>query len=295
MAKARLAAGKSDPSALALLKELECAVSERRVLCPYSFAHVMESSKYDNSVVRRETTKLLGQLSGGRCFKWPFDVVRDELSQAISAQRGIRATSSVLGTGLDCFARNGTTNSQRLDVAVGEPVEQFARIVESLYVDRKARLKTDSMVDLLHAVDCVAVPSRARGRPTLQQCRASQHAGFVDSPLFRRIIFDAALRFGCHMESVRTCALENFLEVLPTARIMIEIRARRDMKYDRTPDEGDPIDTVHLLAIPHCDMLLTERFLASIAKEANINGCMVLSDPGHLLKILKSGAHRGAD
>jgi hypothetical protein len=286
MTKSRLGVGRPDAEANLLMNELERLVDDRRIICPYAFAHVMESTKYDNARIRHESSKIVGRLSQGRCFKAPFDVVRDELTSAMLDSGSTRTRFSALGNGLDCFARDGTTNAERLDVGANEPTAYFGRIVETLYSDTGVRARTQSFVDILYGVDLAVAKLKQGPRMTLAQARDLQRDAIVNGPMFKKMIFSTSSRFGRSIPDVEMIALADDMRALPTLKMMIEIRARRNVKFDRVPHEGDPIDLVHLLAMPYCDMLLTERFVASIARESSPVGCKVLAQATELRELL---------
>lgn len=89
----------SDPDELALFELLGKLLKAEKIACPYSFWHFLETVAYDDDAVRSEIVRIVGTLSQGRCFKWPFDVVADEMLAALD--------SSTLASGSQTIRRVG--------------------------------------------------------------------------------------------------------------------------------------------------------------------------------------------
>lgn len=85
-----------------------------------------------------------------------------------------------------------------------------------------------------------------------------------------------------------------FFEEIPTLNTEIELVTQRDEHWDRRVDPNDMVDvSVLSVAIPYCDIVVTERFWADLAKRKKLDkkyDTVVLSDLSELEEHLNGDA-----
>jgi hypothetical protein len=288
MAKDRLGIGARRPDERALLHELERLVEAERVACPFSFFHVAEQGKYDTEPVRQEANAILGRLSRGKCIQWAFDLVAKEITAALNVSRGqAPASLSGIGSGLDCMPGIAFETVSKLAVAARKVESQFGYCVELVNGNAKIRGDIDRFIDTMLHIEHAAGPERERLHLALPQARAEERKGLVAGKTFKTWISQAAQKFGMAEDAVAAIVTADGFAAAPTLQILVEVRARRDVVYGRDPAQGDPMDAGHLLALPYADWFLTERFTASIAKDAGLMvRTVVLRQPEELCAAL---------
>ena len=83
------------------------------------------------------------------------------------------------------------------------------------------------------------------------------------------------------------------LESVPTLDVLVTLETERDENLPRKPHENDLADLAALsVAIPYCDIVVTEKHWANVAKRNKLNrkyDTCILTDVRELETVLKSG------
>ena len=258
MAKERLQVGtRREPNYCAILKEMERLVAAGEVICPYSFWHVMETAGHDNEQVRNEVYSIMGVLSVGSCFRWPEDVAADEIKHVVKAG----ADQVVpLGTAADCFPAEVLTPETRSYFRDLGPTQRFGALAQGVREAPDIRwtalpdFKTKNM-----ALERKAASVSKAAPPTRGEAGILVRAGVIAAAVER-----CARDTGIGSDEIAK-QLGN-LDRVPTLALLAEVLAQRWRDVQRIPQIGDAVDLGHLVAAPYCDFVLTERYVAALAR-----------------------------
>ncbi len=290
IAKANL--GRStDPDELALFELLVRLVEAGKVACPYSFWHILETAAYDDEEARNEIVRVVGVLSQGRCFKWPFDVVMDEMGAALDSSKLGTGPQTIqpIGNGVDCFPRDVIRDYVHEHIGKIAATERFHASVTMGREAPQIRAQAAHFSSIQHEIETEMASARNANRLSLEEARAIETDAFVNGDMITGMVTRVAEARDWPRPEVRRLVLRDELSHLPTLAMMAEIRARRDVAFGRKPTLSDGFDIGHLLALPYCDYVLTEKYIAELAREAGkLCKTTVLSQPAQLLAELAS-------
>jgi hypothetical protein len=171
-------------------------------------------------------------------------------------------------------------------------VEASQRFRESIAMGREApKIRADAarFSSIQHEIETEMASARIANRLSLEEARAIETDAFMNGTLISDLITRIAELRSLPRPEVRSLVIRDELIHVPTLAMMAEIRARRDVAFGRTPRLGDAFDVGHLLALPYCDWFLTEKYAASMAREAGkLCTTTVLSQPAELIAELDS-------
>jgi hypothetical protein len=93
--------------------------------------------------------------------------------------------------------------------------------------------------------------------------------------------------------SIGKDGIKAFYEAIPTLNVMIELARERDNDHNKKISENDATDISFLsVAIPYCDIIVTERFWSSLIEKKKLNTkykTVILRDLCDLNRILYDG------
>lgn len=292
MAKAKLGIA-ADPEELALFQALDRYRRAGHVVVPFSYWHVMETVLHDNDGARAEVCRVLGLLSQGRCFRWPWDIAFDEMQNAVEGTLvGTTCpTIASVGRGVDCFPRDSIAPETHAYVANIAPAEQFAASVDLGRESDGIRALAEAFNKAQHAIDLAMAERREQSRLPLEQVRPLVIEGLRNGTEVTAWITRTAATLNLPRPAVMELVTRDSFAAVPTLGMMVEVRARRDVVYGRRPTPSDPADVGHLLALPYCKWFLTERFATALTRDAaKLTNTTVLARPRELLDEL-AGAY----
>ena len=85
---------------------------------------------------------------------------------------------------------------------------------------------------------------------------------------------------------------DSILEKIPTALTLVQLTMRRDMQFDRPIEVNDIADIWGMsLVIPYSDIVVTEKMMASLAKQSKLDSICntkILTSVHELLPLLES-------
>lgn len=259
MAKGRLGiGGRPEDTHVALLSELERLTGAGKVICPYSLWHVMETADHDNDDVRAEVCRIVGRLSGGLCFRFPSDVVDDEIARVVRTRP---ERVDAIGTGSDCFPAESLEAETRTHFRDLEPEDRFGALVLAVRQspDIRMSLLRDFKSKTITLETAAAAIRKASGIPRAEAAVQERASVLADA------IERGARRLGIHSDDIRE-RLGN-LDAVPTLVLLAETYGLKGSDPDRVARSSDPVDLGHLLAFPYCDLVLTERYLAALTTD----------------------------
>jgi hypothetical protein len=152
-----------------------------------------------------------------------------------------------------------------------------------------SRAQAARFSSIQHEIETEMASARNANRLSLEDARAIETDAFVNGNLITDLVTRLADLRSLPRPAVQSLVLRDELTQLPTLAMMAEIRARRDVAFGRTPRISDGFDVGHLLALPYCDWFLTEKYVASLARDAGkLSTTTVLSQPAELVSELAS-------
>ena len=280
MAKARM--GRTDdPEELRLMSLLQTLVREGKIVCPFSFWHVVETVGFKRDVdAMCATAALLDELSRGFCLRNWVDVAEWERSG-----EGEASGLSILGQRTQCFPGEwGPGKAWR--------VTEGAALITGVGV-----------VELL-----VAWLSEG-GRPVGERFKQNQVSFFrkmlhevslegqlSEGESWQRALANYADGLETRMPAVRDTSFEGLVAAgLVTVASLTKFGAEALRDTARRVREGDAVDVCHVGHLPHCTWFLTDGHVEELCRRWSAKvGTKVFRKAADLDEALRPLADRDA-
>lgn len=272
-----------------LAARLEELVTAGKVICPYSYFHVLETAAWDSTANRHATANTIGRLSLGRCLRAPLEIVFDELGWVLDRSlvgRDVPRQRNVLGQGADVLAPNQIPPEVARFIEGLEPQRQFGAVVEWSRTANQSPAVTATYKKSLYAY--ALRKQRAPSRVSLEAARSRMRRGYLNpnGGAFQLLV-EGSRRFRIPLDTIRTLFSAANIDDMPMVAMMAEIEARRYVAFRDKPTESDPTDDGHLDHLPYVTWMLTDRRAAALAREAGKHvGTGVMARPEDLLSVL---------
>lgn len=277
-----------------VLEQVEAAVGAARAIFPLSDAHVIETYKERDTSRRERLAQVMVKISQGWMIAPASYTCPRELEVAVARffDEEDLPWPEVLGRGI-AFAF-GRSDELQSDLGISE---KRAQLVEAAM---------DTPAGLTAFLVGVSEPLLTRGtsdferRATVyaQSVEEARSAGRNYSKSVRKRAYVADLTYYLQPRLARALAsyeltltdflglgkqqLMSFFESVPTLDVEIELATERDGHWDKEVDPNDMTDISFLsVAIPYCDVVVTEKFWADLAKRKKLDEkyeTVVLSD-----------------
>jgi len=278
---------------------------------PLSSAHYMETLRTRSGRQRHDVGGLMNELSRLVTMASPPDVLPGDIDRAVRARRGRPAELrevAIFGHGpghafneepVRFHAPTGLTVD---DVARARIEERFTRMIEEALLTGPSQDFPQGGIDP-RASDPLRERHAQEERDIGDLIRRLHRKGgdFRDAWLARTLIEltepinESMLRAGLRPElfvELGQDGMAAFLYDLPVASAVFEIRYRRH-RNPALPWTRQDLNDLHALsmAVVHCDVVVTERHVAALMREAKLDqrhATVVLTDLAQLSKVLVS-------
>lgn len=251
---------------------------------PLSSAHVIETNKAGDLDRRGRLAEVMVLLSKGVFVAPPSVVQPYELECAVAETFEVEVSSSqpqLYGTGIEfAFGEEPIEPSEHLPVPLQK---RFRSIIESPAVVKLFLQGVQGLENLntqgRKAVDGIeedyaksVEAFRGKAEEYSQETRYRAHIGNLLLAeqekllpvLAKDLTIDDVLELGPE-------GIANFIRSAPTYDVEISLATQRNEHHDREADKNDMIDLGFLgMAIPYCDVVITENFWADLAKRERL-------------------------
>ncbi len=267
-----------DPQLAGAISALARHVEQGRLRLPISAAHIFESAKIANDGRRARIAETLWQYSGGASIAPLRLLARREMACAVMRLFGVDPSGGsmeVFGRGISfaCgvhplhFAAGASVPEQN---SFDETREMFLdAIVGSGQNDGNLRVK-QIRAEWIAARDHQTQATRGMALRDRIRLHAAQAMTWLQDD-----VEAAANRCGRKSEDVFAIGAEKLLALItdtPTVHVLVQLGARLEQETHRRLQENDLTDMSFLCpAIAHCDVVVTEKLWADLAKRARFN------------------------
>lgn len=289
------------PDHKGLAARLLDAVKSDRVRLPLSTIHFIEHLRAESAARRHRLAQVFDRFSRGWHMASWSSVLPVEIHRAVANALGERSTMprpEVFGKGF-LF---GLGPKERALLLEGR-TEQQLNLLQSItalpeaildlltYPNEAGRGRQNAMVIESSRANAAAVEElrSLRKSHSTEVHRRAQYAGYMLH--HQELIFPALDAIGRTRDEFLSLGLEGltaFWSSVPSLDVDCELTLYRDRQWSKSVNPNDVRDIGHLaLAIPYCEVVVTERFWARAAEETGLAkkyGTVVCTDLTEVLE-----------
>ena len=267
-----------------ILEQIQTAIKNGTAICPLSASHVIETRKVPEVDHRKRVAQVMVEVSQGWIMAPADYVVPKEMEVAIAKvfRDRISPPPSALGRGIP-FAFNQSENlhldlgiskveSERLQVRLDTPKTLLQFLVghdESINLNGVSNFTNRSLV-FVERIE----KARQLGRNYSKFVRKRAYVANLTFSLqtdLQRILDQNGKTIDDFLD-IGKSRLMSFFGMIPTLDVEIELATERDDFWNRQIDPNDMADIGFLsVAIPYCDIVVTERFWCDLAKRKKLD------------------------
>lgn len=263
------------------LERLITAVEEGRAFVPISSTNILEMLKYGDKEGRLKLCELFARISKGRTIAPHFSLIPDEIRNALNRIFAIGLPEIEI----DCFGAGGL-----FAIGLSDEEEYFAYFGKTpdsednftnfnntealaVFLEYFARFTEQNELrgQLAEEAKLAGVYEDRRKQNTglVKMDRKREHAGY-HIMVFRHIIAEFA-RLHRHSISLRERDPLELIGSVPTLDVECEFVAEREF-VGKIIKDNDALDVLALeVAIPYCDIVVTEKFWSGVATRAQFH------------------------
>jgi len=290
-----------------LLETIYGAVEEDKILFPLSIVHLDEITKISSETKRQQLAALMVKLSKGYSLSPYLDhYIAVEVDQIVAEKLGYpnidlrqvflkQGLHHLIGSKVEIVSRDGDTNKK--------PPKEIKEKMTNLLFDPRAfefsLTKTKPNPSLRQYQKEAATKMdeirrrllKIKDKDRRRRTFLAQNVSAMIAPHIVEILIDLGLpKDFFKMEEWTREDMDRFLTHVPTGLTFITLTMYRDLQFQRAIKANDIADVWGLtLAIPYCDVVVTERMWVSIAKQSKLNivcNTIMLSSINDLTDIL---------
>lgn len=265
-----------------LLQQIKLAVRANRAIFPLTFSHLVETRKAKNLSRRKRLAQVMVEISQGWTLAPPSS---QELTVAIANlfDKQPAAQPTMLGQGI-LFALGISSEELQTNLGISE--------TEALHLQKTVDSSKGLSLFLMghdESLNAQAVSAyEAIAKSLAQRVEKARAKGKAYSETIRKRAYVADLTYHLQPELAKILAqygksfadfmnlgrdkLMAFFETVPTLDVEIELATERDKNWTRRIDSNDMEDISFLsVAIPYCDIVITEKFWVDLAKRKQLD------------------------
>jgi hypothetical protein len=271
------------PSSTDTPREILLAIEAGEVVCPFSDAHMVETSRRIDIRSRRDVIRTLVAFTRGWSLAPVTAVSPQELRHSLARLFGAPEPAPVVALGRGVPFALGRSGQLHEDLHMGE---DEARAFEAMLDSPGALFQLLGGTDndyieparsaiVEHARN--AAEREEQSRPIQRRCSEAERRRAYADTLTRALQDELSAALG---EMSRTVAdlraigqegLMQFWASVPTADVEIELVTARNKQWSRVVAGNDIADIDFLsVAIPYCDLVLTEPFWNQLAFQTGL-------------------------
>ncbi len=294
------------PAHKGLAANLFEAVRSDRVRLPLSNVHFIEHLRAASGPRRQRLARVFDRFSGGwHMASWSC-VLPVEIHRVVAHFFGERSSMpqpQIFGKGFlfglgpkqrELLLRDRTEEQLDLLGSIATfPGAIFDLLTFPNEVGRKRQNEKVTDLDCAHAAAAEQLRS-ARKSDAIEMHRRAQYVGYTSH--HQDLIVPALAAIGRTFEEFLNLMLEGltaFWSHVPSLDVDCELTLYRDRQWSRSVDPNDMRDIAYLaLAMPYCDLVVTERFWARAAEETGLTekySTVVCADLTELLERIGVG------
>lgn len=249
-------------------------VRRGKIILPLAVGHFIETMKRTNLDSRKRLVDVMAEISNGWTLAFAQFLTKKEIEVAISHHFNChRPTPSALGRGvLFAFGKQvdkknprGLSNNKEVDRLrqfMMNANNSLTRLATSQF-EENARRHAEAVEHKRRKIRSVSGDQRKR-------LYAAQLVYYYQAEFN-----NALMAFGKDSGYLLTLPdneLMNLVETIPTLNVEIALATQRDEFWDKRIDPNDMVDVSCLsVAIPHCRIVITEKFMANLAKRQKLD------------------------
>jgi hypothetical protein len=289
----------------AVLKKVVEAVENKKAIFPLSFTHVIETNKRRDLESRKRLASFMAEISQGNTIAPQFKITLSELNHAIATKYKTRIPKSdpVFGFGIPFAFGMTLVIKDKNDNSI-KPTTEIKQIIHDTLTNKS--IATQILIgNDKKLVDAIKFLKENRRKHVEAAEELRKRVRDYDKRLLKRA-YVANLLLGLHndLSSILTKhgqtieaflkmgsdQLEPFFAKIPSLDTEIELATKRNEHWDKSIEGNDVSDITSLsVAIPYCDIVVTEVFWTNILKSIGLDkkyNTKVISSLDALLPLL---------
>lgn len=270
-----------------VLKKVSEAVANKKAIFPLSFTHVIETNKRRDLESRKRLARVMAEISQGNTIAPQFQMTLSELNRAFAVRYKARIPklNSVFGFGIP-FAFGMELVIKDTKNTPVKPTKEMRQIIHDTLTNKEITTQILIGNDMKLAGAIVTLKeNRMKHVEAAEELR--KRVRDYDVRLLKWV-YIANLMLGLHEDLTKILAgygqtldaflkigedqFETFFAKVPSLDTEIELATKRNKHWDKRIDGNDVSDITSLsVAIPYCDIVVTEVFWANIVKSTALD------------------------
>jgi len=273
-----------------VLEKVQLAAEQRKAIFPLSGAHLIETRKTTDLQRRQRLAAVMAQISMGTTISPQYRMSQWEIAASVARFFGKTAPTipNAIGYGIpfafglvsrlyDTKTGNAAPPSPKhanlINEIVSSPIviEQFLMGSDETQNIPAVERYAQSSEAFIKRAEGFRLNVRAHGKSIHKRAYAGSLTLAMQSEITQILaLYDLSFQDFLNLGQQKLMA---FYESVPTLNVEIELIVERNENWDRKIDINDKMDITFLsVAIPYCDIVVTERFFRSSAQKRNLGG-----------------------
>ena len=285
---AKLYFGETSEQESDIVQKLLKASENGQMVFPLSLSHINETNRIADDRRRNQLAFLMAEMSKGYTLQPYFNrLLKAEIRNIVLRKLGLSAInirdyilkkgiSNLLGTKAKLVPRNGTKSSELpenvkkelLDLLESpEAIELALRQRPPKSIERNKRELVKKMEKIRNDLSAI------KDNNLRQRVFLAKNMVEMVAPELAKVLLESNLPKDFFLKKKPTRQdIDELLDNIPTARCLFSLIYQRDNQFQRPIEVNDFNDIWFLtLAIPYCDIVVTEKMWASIATRAKLD------------------------
>lgn len=281
---------------------LECiknGINDRSAVFPLSSAHLIETRKTKDVARRERLAQVMVEFSQGWTLASGRFLVPQELEEALERLFGnTRSTKSISALGRGIIFALGHSDDFQTNLGISPArARLLQKAIDTPNGLRLFLIGNDENLNAIGVTEFEKNATTFAGKVEISRIAGKKYSRAVRKrayvadltyqlqPTIARLMSRFGKDFGDFLALGKE-QLMAFFESTPILNTEIELATERDEHWDRQVDPNDLTDVSFLsIAIPHCDIVVTERLWANFAKRKKLDqkyGTVILADLSEL-------------
>jgi hypothetical protein len=270
-----------------VLQKILETVENKKAIYPLSFTHVIETNKRRDLESRKRLASFMAEVSRGNTIAPQFLMTLSELNYAVAAKYGTKRPNikNAFGFGIP-FAFGMELVIKDENDAIVKPNDEMRRFIHDMLTNKAA--STHILVgNDIKLPDMIRSLEENRRKHVKDAEEFRQKTKEYDKRLLKRA-YVANLVLGLYDDLSKILikhgqTIDDFLKIgadqfepffakVPSLHTEIELATKRNKHWDKRIDGNDVSDITSLsVAIPYCDIVVTEVFWTNVVKSTALD------------------------
>lgn len=270
-----------------IVQKLLKASEKDQMVFPLSLSHIDETNRIADDKRRNQLAFLMTKMSKGYTIQPYFNrLLKAEIRNIVLKKLGLNAInirgyivkkgiSNLLGAKAKLVPRNGTKSSELPENVKKELLDllESPKAIELALRQRPPKSIERNKRELANKMEKIRNDlSAIKDNDLRQRVFLAKNMVEMVAPELAKVLLESNLPRDFFFKKPTRQDIEELLDNIPTARCLFTLIYHRDSQFQRPIEVNDFNDIWFLtLAIPYCDIVVTEKMWASIATRAKLD------------------------